>query len=370
MANQDLSRRDFLQTTAAAAAAAGVGSALPAMAADAPAMDKSKVPSFNEKMEYRRLGKTNLWVSAVCLGGHWKQIDKFAPKAMKSKSWLAVDVKNEQFMANRKAVIDRCMEVGINYVDACTREEVVAYSDAIGPQRRDKMIFGFSWYQEEMRNPKFRTCAKLLETLEKGMKAANLEVVDLWRIVMHERSSSHTEKEVEEMMKALETARKQGKCRFTGLSSHDRPHVAKMIEKYPDIVQVVVMPYTADTKALPTDSLFDVLKKCDVGFLGIKPFSSHSIFKGDGTPDSPHKEADNKLARLAIRYILCNPAVTAPIPGLLTAAQVDNLAQAVIERREKGMMDLAEARELREAMDRSWASLPEGYQWLHDWRYV
>ena len=72
MANQDLSRRDFLQTTAAAAAAAGVGSALPAMAADAPAMDKSKVPSFNEKMEYRRLGKTNLWVSAVCLGGHWK----------------------------------------------------------------------------------------------------------------------------------------------------------------------------------------------------------------------------------------------------------------------------------------------------------
>ena len=41
------------------------------------------------------------------------------------------------------------------------------------------------------------------------------------------------------MMKALDKARQQGKCRFTGFSSHDRPHIKSMIEKYPDIVQVV-----------------------------------------------------------------------------------------------------------------------------------
>ena len=369
MVNQDLSRREFLQTTAAVTAAATLATSLPALG-EAPAMDKSKVPSYNDKMSYRRLGKTNVWVSAVCLGGHWKQIEKFAPKAMRGNSWLAIDVSEEGFRKNRKEVIDRCMEVGINYVDACTKEEVVAYAEAIGPARRDKMFFGFSWYQDEMRNPAFRTCAKLLETLEKGMKAGKLEVVDLWRIVMNDRSSTHTEGEIQEMMTALENARKQGKCRFTGLSSHDRPHVAKMIEQYPETVQVVVMPYTADTKALPTESLFDTLKKFDVGFLGIKPFSSHSIFKGDGTPGNPHTETDNKIARLAIRYILCNPAVTAPIPGLLTAAQVDNLALAVREHCEKGAEGLADATELREAVERSWATLPADYQWLRDWRYV
>ena len=35
------------------------------LAAAAPTMDKSKVLSFNDKMGYRRLGKTDLWVIAI-----------------------------------------------------------------------------------------------------------------------------------------------------------------------------------------------------------------------------------------------------------------------------------------------------------------
>ena len=34
-----------------------------------------KTPSYNPDMEYRRLGKTNLLVSAVYLGGHWKRVN-------------------------------------------------------------------------------------------------------------------------------------------------------------------------------------------------------------------------------------------------------------------------------------------------------
>ena len=71
-----------------------------------------------------------------------------------------------------------------------------------------------------------------------------------------------------------------------------------------------------------------------MGWFGIKPFASNSLFKGDSAPDSPHAEEDNRIARLAIRYILCNPAITAPIPGLITPQQVDNAALAVAERRE------------------------------------
>ena len=68
------------------------------------------------------------------------------------------------------------------------------------------MFMAFSWYQEEMRNPSFRTTEALLGTLDKGLKEAKLDYVDLWRITMNEQSGTHTEAEVEQMMKALETA--------------------------------------------------------------------------------------------------------------------------------------------------------------------
>jgi aryl-alcohol dehydrogenase-like predicted oxidoreductase len=141
-----------------------------------------------------------------------------------------------------------------------------------------------------------------------------------------------------------------------------------MIETYPDVVQVVVTPYTAKTKELPKDSMFEAIRKHDVGMFGIKPFAGGaSYFKGDGSPGCPEAEENDRLARMAIRYILCNPAVTAPIPGMITTDQVDNMAKAVKERRE---LDKAEAKELEAAMDQAWAKLPANYQWLKNWEYV
>ena len=70
---------------------------------------------------------------------------------------------------------------------------------------------------------------------------------------------------------------------------------------------------------------------------------------------------------MAIRHILCNPAITAPIPGLITVEQVDNMALAILERRE---LDQEEKAELHRAMQRAWANLPSTYRWLKNWEYV
>ena len=87
-----------------------------------------------------------------------------------------------------------------------------------------------------------------------------------------------------------------------------------------------------------------------------------------GTSDDIIALGDNEgIARLALRYILCNPAITAPIPGLISPQQVDNAALAVVERRE---LDVDERAELDRAMDDAWARLPHHYQWLKDWEYV
>ena len=178
--------------------------------------------------------------------------------------------------------------------------------------------------------------SRLKKSFDNGLKQAGLEYVDLWRITCLEQSGQHDKKTIDELVKALDWAKKSGRARFTGISSHDRPHIKKLIETYPQL-EVICTPYTAKTKVLTDESgLWAAMKKQDVGWFGIKPFASNSLFKGSSKPGDAHEAEDNVLARLAIRYVLCNPAITAPIPGLITVDQVDNVAKAVKERRRAG----------------------------------
>jgi predicted aldo/keto reductase-like oxidoreductase len=230
------------------------------------------------------------------------------------------------------------------------------------------MHLGYSWGVTEVRFPEWRSFEKLKQGFEAGLKEAELEYVDLWRITCLEQSGQHDAATVEAIVKVLDWAKKSGRARFTGISSHDRRHIKKLIETYPQQFEVICTPYTANTKVVEDESgLWASMKKHDVGWFGIKPFASNSLFKGDSNPNNPHAKEDNKLARLAIRCILCNPAITAPIPGLITAQQVDNVALAVKERRQ---LDADERATLQRAMDRAWANLPFHYQWLKDWEYV
>jgi len=363
MSQRKITRRDFVKQGAVAAAGIAAAAAA-ARAAETPQADTGKILNYNPNMEYRRLGKTGLMVSAVCLGGHWKRINKVVQTD--GVGWLSGSIEDAGFQKNRYDVVTRCIEAGINYIDACWSNEVIAYTRAV-KGRRDKIYMGFSWGDKEMRFPDYRTAKALLKTLEDGLKTAGLDHADLWRITMHEQSGRHTEGEVEEMMKALQTARKDGKARFVGFSSHDRPHIKSMIEKYSSVIDAFCTPYTAKTKELPTDSMFETVRKYNIGVFGIKPFASNSLFAGDSSSASPTAEEDDKRARLAIRYILCNPAVTAPIPGLVSQHQVDNVAKAVQERRE---LDKTEKAQLDKAMNEAWAKLPADYQWLRDWEYV
>jgi aryl-alcohol dehydrogenase-like predicted oxidoreductase len=344
-------RRTFIRDTSLMAAGIVAGALVPAGLAAGEAADSAirKTPSFNPDMEYRRLGKTGLWISAVCLGGHWKR----------------VNVMNQDFEKNRRDVVNRCMEVGINYIDACCRPEVLAYSKALAG-RRDKMFMALSYCEHEVREEEYRTTEKLMESLDSLLAESKQEYTDLWRITCFEPGGKHSFDTSCELVAALEKAKKQGKARFIGISSHDRRWHKMMIEYFPQL-EVILFPYTANSKVAPEDSLFDTVKKQDMGVFGIKPFASNSLFKGSSAPDDPNAEEDDRRARLAIRYILCNPAITAPIPGLISPAQVDNMARAVKERRQ---IDVAEAAELKRAVDEMWAGLPANYQWLKSWEYV
>jgi len=333
-----VTRREFVRDTALAAAGVAAGmTAVSASGAEAAAdkpVDTSKILNYNPSMEYRRQGKTGLMVSAVCLGGHSPNND-----------------------AERAEVISRCIEVGINYIDACWDNEVKRDAKAL-KGRRDKMYLGLSHGAKEVRNENYRTSKKLMEALDELLKDSEQEYTDLWRITCMEPGGRHTFDTAAEIVDALETAKKQGKARHVGFSTHDRRWIKFMIEYFPQI-DVVCFPFTTMSKAAPKDSVFDTLKKQDVGAFGIKPFAAGTLFTGQ-------RDEDYKRARLAIRYILHTNTVI-PIPGLLTVAEVDNVAKAVTERRQLDVKERAEIRGLNQQM---MAGLPAHYAWLKNWEYV
>jgi len=333
MTDHTKTRREFMRDSAALAAGAAIAMSgvIPVKAKE---VDTSKILNYNPDMEYRRQGSTNLMVSAVCLGGH-------------SRS-------NQQ---QRTEIVSRCIDAGINYIDACWDGEVKRDAKAL-KGRRDKMYLALSHGAKEVRREEYRTAKKLLQSLDELLRDSGQEYTDLWRITCYEPGGRHAFNTACEIVEALETARKQGKARFIGFSTHDRRWIQFMIEYFPQ-VDCVCFPFTTMSRRAPKDSLFDALKKCDVGAFGIKPFAAGSLFTRE-------KEENMKRARLAIRYILATNTVI-PIPGMNSIEQVDNVIRAIKERRQ---FDIKEAAELETAAEQAWAKLPQNYQWLKDWQYV
>jgi aryl-alcohol dehydrogenase-like predicted oxidoreductase len=220
------------------------------------------------------------------------------------------------------------------------------------------MYLALSHCGNEVRNPDYRTAKKLLEVLDGLLKESGQEYTDLWRITCYEPGGRHSFDTSCEIIDALEKAKKQGKARFIGFSSHDRRWIKFMTEYFPQI-DVVCFPFAIMSKTAPKDSLFDALKKCDVGAFGIKPFAAASLFTGNA-------EEDDRRARLAIRYILRSNTVI-PIPGMNSIHEVDNVVKAVAERRQLDSRDIAELENTRREI---WPRLPKHYQWLKDWEYV
>jgi len=329
MPQRRVTRREFMRDGALAVAGVAAGIGIAGAAEPTP-----KILNFNENMEYRRQGKTGLMISAVCLGGHSRSNVK-----------------------ERTEIVSRCIDAGINYIDACTAGEVCRDAEALRG-RRDKMYLALSHCGNEVRNESFRTAKKLLDVLEGLLKDSQQEYTDLWRITCYEPGGRHSFDTSCEIVEALQAAKKQGKARFIGFSSHDRRWIKFMIEYFREI-DAVCFPFTTMSKQAQTDSVFPALKACDVAAFGIKPFAAGSLFTGDG-------EERMRRARLALRYILHSDTVI-PIPGLNSIDEVDNAVKAVMERR---ALDLKETAEIERMSRETLASLPPHYQWLREWEYV
>jgi aryl-alcohol dehydrogenase-like predicted oxidoreductase len=192
--------------------------------------------------------------------------------------------------------------------------------------------------------------------LEAGLREAELDFADIWRISLPAdgiEDISERRRVEEATIEGLSLAKKQGKARFTGVSSHDRAWLRRMAAQYPEQIEVVLFPFTAGSSQAPEDSLLDTLQANDTGALAIKPFGGGGLLEAAGDRDL--------WARLAIRHILAYSAIAAAVGGYASTAQLENAAAAGL-----APLDPTE----RALLDRATAGMWAEISWLRAWQHV
>jgi len=349
MSEGNHTRRQFLKATSAALLA-------PALAGQTPS---TKILNYNPKMGYRRLGKTGLMISEVSLGGHGA-IPKPNP----------VD--------NRVAVLERAVDLGINYVDNNIAAECDLYGAAMAKSRtakREKWIIGFASWPQKITEEYEKNLSpdRMMKSIEDRLRSYRTDCLDIWRPVgatwgKGQRSIptmlmvSH--KALEMVVGVFEKAKRQGKVRFLAVSAHNPKVFRRVLEHYPQF-SVIIFPYLFLTKELGGDSLLELARKKDVGVIGLKPFGAGTTF--GIKPRQIHGRVD-KRAHVLIKEMLREKRISAVIPGVNIPEQLEENVRGSYEREKPTTPNDAEA--LRQCTENFYANLTPDYSWLRHWETV
>jgi predicted aldo/keto reductase-like oxidoreductase len=383
MSDDRLSRRDFMRNTSLMAAGTIAGALVGKTKAAVQPIDTSKILNFHQKMNYRRLGKTNLIISEVSLGGHWKNRDA-------GRYWgeFANEEVPDDVAKNRTEVVSACIDCGMNYLDITTAAECLCYGVAL-KGRREKMYVGADVHNLGPRYPEFCNVKDQTHNVEECLRMLQTDYLDIWR-PQARMDGSNTDADIESLIETFQEVHKAGKVRHLGMSSHCRPWFEHIVNKYPEF-EMIIFPCSAMTKEKgqpptkeyveelnaghssdQTQSIFKSVLERDVGVVTIKPFFGGNAFDSYGKVKFPvmgvGSKVENDLARLTLQCILTNEAIAAAVPGLSTVYEVENAARASYTR-PLGMTAADKDWLMRITRER-WAALPEEYAWLRDWEYV
>ena len=347
-------RREFIKATSTAALAASLAAGSLGLAQDAPP-EPAAILNHNPQMGYRRLGKTDFMISELSLGGH-----------------------GGSGVEDRVAVLDRAVELGINYVDNNIDAECDLYGEAMAHSAnagRDKWFIGFaSWpekitteYEDQL------TPEGMMGNIEARLRCYRTDMLDMWRPVGATWGEGQTnmatmlmvsDKALDMVVEVFDKAREQGKVRYLGVSAHNPEVFRRVLEEYPQF-SVIIFPYLFLTEEFGGDSLLAMARKKDVGVIGLKPFGAGTVFAQ--RPSQIEGRVDER-AHVLIKEMLREPRLSAVIPGVNVPEQLEENVRGSYERDAETTPEDDQA--LRECTESFFANLPPHYEWLHAWRQV
>lgn len=291
-------------------------------------------------MKYRRLGRTDLRVSAISVG-FWAVADP--------NIWGAQDEKDAI------AAVHTALDLGINFFDTAE-----GYGNGYSEQllgralagRRDQAIIASKVSQRNLAPD------DLVAACERSLRHLGTNTIDLYQIHWPSRTVP-----LEDSMAALERLRDQGKIRFIGVSNFGKHDFAELQQA--GRAESNQVPYSLLFRAIE----YDIMPACQQAEVSILPYSPllHGLLTGkfasiedvpperargrhfaSTRPRARHNEpgaetetfqaidtiraisakAGLPMAEVALAWVIAQPNVASVIAGARSAKQVRMNAQA------------------------------------------
>ncbi|MDQ1701732.1 MAG: hypothetical protein QOF57_984 [Frankiaceae bacterium] len=321
-------------------------------------------------MLYTHLGRSGLSVSRLCLGTM-----NFGPKTTEEDSF---------------AIMDQALSHGINFFDTANvygwakgeglTEKILGRWFAQGGGRREKVVLATKVYGDmgDWPNQSRLSALSIRRAVDESLQRMQTDYIDLYQ--MH-----HVDRDTpwDEIWEAFDVLRQQGKVLYFGSSNHAGWHIAQANETARRRGSLGLIAEQSLYNLAVRDIEREVVPACEAYGVGIIPWSPlqsgilGGVLAKDAEGDRRRSRSDEverrrpqlekweafcaelgeQPADVALAWLLSRPAVTAPIVGPRTMAQLDGSLRAL----EVTLEDDALAR-----IDEIWPgykTAPEDYAW-------
>ena len=322
-------------------------------------------------MRYRRLGRTALRVSQLCLGTM-----NFGPQTTETDS---------------HAIMDRALELGVNFFDTANRyggsagagrtEEILGSWFAHGGGRREKVVLATKVFgpMTEWPNDGGLSARHIRAACDESLSRMGTDHIDLYQMHHIDRAAPW-----DEVWQAMETLVAQGKIIYVGSSNFAGWHIAQANEAARSRHFVGLVSEQSLYNLASRTIELEVLPACRHYGVGVIPWSPlaggmlggsvSSATEGRRASLNPRYAAmQPKLERyealcaelgeapaaVALAWLLAQPGVTAPIIGPRTMEQFDGASLRAIELK----LDESALKALDEIFPGPGGTAPEAYAW-------
>jgi len=286
------SRRHFLAAGLVLPAAASATTTDAPQPQSQPPARPSSTPTF----QYRTLGKTGLKVTTVGFGC---------------------------MITSDGSVVERAADMGITYFDTARGYQQGNNERMVGAalkRKRNQIVLSTKSHAG--------TRADALADLDTSLKELNTDHVDIWYL----HAKSQPAEVTDELIDAQQTAKKAGKIRFAGVSTHSgQPTLIPFLAKN-DKIDVILTAYNFAVDPAVT-AVIEEAAKAGKGIVAMKVMAGGSRGgRGRGGPN-PNAEKLKRPGAMAavLRWVTRNPNVHTTVPSMTDMDQLDENIRAGVQ---------------------------------------